>query len=104
MPESTLAREGHAVAMTEAGDRPGAQQGLNRPARQPHRAGRRIRHGTLSGEVASDLANTRLEAPRRVNKALATESEIEAVARGLMSADDVLYLRRSLFFPLLKAS
>ena len=104
VPESTVAREADAVAMTEAGPEIGVASTKAFTAQLAALAGLAgaagAARGTLDGEAAAALARALLEAPRRVNEALAMEPEVEAVARGLMSANDVLYLGRGPFFHL----
>ncbi len=104
VPESTLAREADAVAMTEAGPEIGVASTKAFTAQLAALAGLAgaagAARGMLDAEAASALAGALLEAPRRVNEALAMEPEVEGVARTLMGANDVLYLGRGPFFPL----
>ncbi|MCR9129305.1 MAG: glutamine--fructose-6-phosphate transaminase (isomerizing) [Alphaproteobacteria bacterium] len=104
VPDSTLAREADAVAMTEAGPEIGVASTKAFTAQLAALAGLAcaagVARGVLDDAEAAALASALLEAPRRVNEALALEPEVEALARGLMNADDVLYLGRGAFFPL----
>jgi glucosamine--fructose-6-phosphate aminotransferase (isomerizing) len=104
VPESTLAREADAVALTEAGPEIGVASTKAFTAQLAALAGLAgaagVSRGTLGEADAAALAAALLEAPRRVNEALALEPEVEAIARGLMHASDVLYLGRGPFFPL----
>lgn len=104
VPESTLAREADAVALTEAGPEIGVASTKAFTAQLAALAGlagaASVARGAISEPEAASLACALLEAPRRVNEALALEPQVEAIARGLMNADDVLYLGRGTFFPL----
>jgi glucosamine--fructose-6-phosphate aminotransferase (isomerizing) len=102
--ESTLARDADAVALTEAGPEIGVASTKAFTAQLAALASLAVGAGHARGRLndaqASELAEALLEAPRRVNEALALEPQIEAIARRLVSAQTVLYLGRGVFFPL----
>lgn len=56
--------------------------------------------GKLDDEKSAAIAQALMETPRLINEALALEPEIEALAHQLVSAKDVLYLGRGVFYPL----
>lgn len=56
--------------------------------------------GFLSDEESAAIATGLMEAPRLINQALTLEPEIEKLAHQLVSAKDVLYLGRGVFYPL----
>lgn len=104
VPESTLAREADVVALTEAGPEIGVASTKAFTAQLAALGGLAgaagVSRGALGEADAAELAAALLEAPRRVNEALSLEPEVEAIARSLMQASDVLYLGRGQFFPL----
>jgi glucosamine--fructose-6-phosphate aminotransferase (isomerizing) len=56
--------------------------------------------GELSGNDESKLVQGLIEIPRLISAALATEPQIEKLARDLAKSHDVLYLGRGTSFPL----
>ena len=104
VPESTLAREADAVAYTEAGPEIGVASTKAFIAQLAALAGIACQAGVVRGRLDEDAAQHRaaalLEAPRRVNEALAAEPDVEAVARRLANAGNVLYLGRGVSFPM----
>jgi glucosamine--fructose-6-phosphate aminotransferase (isomerizing) len=56
--------------------------------------------GKLDDEESSAISQALMKMPRLINEALALEPEIEALAHELVSAKDVLYLGRGVFYPL----
>lgn len=102
--ESTLAREAEITTMTEAGPEIGVASTkaftAQLAALAALAAGAGHARGVRDDAAAAELAEALLETPRRVNEALALEPQIEAVARRLVNAKDVLYIGRGAFFPL----
>lgn len=56
--------------------------------------------GKLDDEQSAAIAQALMETPRLINEALALEPQIEALANQLVSAENVLYLGRGVFYPL----
>jgi glucosamine--fructose-6-phosphate aminotransferase (isomerizing) len=104
VPESTLAREADSVAMTEAGPEIGVASTKAFTAQLTALAGLAcaagVARGTFDDERVATLVTALMEAPRRVSEALALEPQVEAIARRLMNAGNVLYLGRGAFYPL----
>ena len=104
VPESTVAREADVTTMTEAGPEIGVASTkaftAQLTALAALAAGAGHARGFLDDAQAAELAGALLETPRRVNEALALEPQIEAIARKLVNARDVLYLGRGTFYPL----
>ncbi len=104
VPESTIAREADLVFPTIAGREIGVASTkaftcqLAVLASLAIHAGRQ--RGHLSEDEAAALVRALAEAPGSVNRALALEAEIEALAQPLSRARDVLYLGRGSSFPL----
>ncbi len=104
MPESTIVREVDQVVLTQAGPEIGVASTKAFTAQLTAlaclAAGAAAARGQLDPQQEASLARVLLEAPRRINEALAMEPEIERLAHQLTSARDVLYLGRGVFYPL----
>ncbi|MCA1297050.1 glutamine--fructose-6-phosphate transaminase (isomerizing) [Stappia indica] len=104
VPESTIAREADVVFPTVAGPEIGVASTkaftcqLSVLAALAVHAG--YQRGHLDDKGAAELVRALGETPGYVNRALALESEIEALAQPLSRATDVLYLGRGTSFPL----
>jgi glucosamine--fructose-6-phosphate aminotransferase (isomerizing) len=104
VPTSTIARESHVVAGTLAGPEIGVASTkaftcqLTVLACLAIAAGRA--RGVLSGSREKDLVTQLIAIPGLVAEALKHEAPIEALARELSKATDVLYLGRGTSFPL----
>ena len=104
MPESTIVREVDEAVLTQAGPEIGVASTKAFTAQLAAlaclAAGAAAARGQLDADREAELAKVILEAPRRINEALALEPEIEQLAHQLVSARDVLYLGRGVFYPL----
>jgi glucosamine--fructose-6-phosphate aminotransferase (isomerizing) len=104
VPTSTIARESELVLPTLAGPEVGVASTkaftcqLSTLACLAIAAGRA--RGVLSEEDERRLVHALIEVPRHMNEALALEPQIEALARDLANARDVLYLGRGTSYPL----
>ena len=104
VPTSTIARESHVVAGTLAGPEIGVASTkaftcqLTVLACLAIAAGRA--RGVLSGSREKELVTQLIAIPGLVAEALKHEAPIEALARELSKATDVLYLGRGTSFPL----
>ncbi|MCA3648989.1 MAG: glutamine--fructose-6-phosphate transaminase (isomerizing) [Methylobacterium sp.] len=104
VPTSTIARESHVVAGTLAGPEIGVASTkaftcqLTVLACLAIAAGRA--RGVLSGRREKELVTQLIAIPGLVAEALKHEAPIEALARELSKATDVLYLGRGTSFPL----
>jgi glucosamine--fructose-6-phosphate aminotransferase (isomerizing) len=101
---STIAREVDTALFTQAGPEIGVASTkaftAQLAALASLAAGAARARGRLDDAGEAELAGALLEAPRRINEALALEPRIEALAHQLVQARDVLYLGRGEFFPL----
>ena len=104
VPTSTIARESDVIVQTLAGPEIGVASTkaftcqLAALASLAVGAGRA--RGALSAEDEGRLVQALIEAPRLMATALRLEHEIEALAKDLVKATDVLYLGRGTSFPL----
>ena len=104
VPSSTIARESETVLPTLAGPEIGVASTkaftcqLMVLAALAIEAGRR--RGELSAEQETELVHRLVEIPRLMSAALATEPQIEKLARELSKSSDVLYLGRGTSYPL----
>jgi glucosamine--fructose-6-phosphate aminotransferase (isomerizing) len=104
VPTSTIARESETVLPTLAGPEIGVASTkaftcqLMVLAALAVAAGKA--RGQLSGEEEAKLVHGLIEIPRLMAAALATEPQIEKLARDLAKSKDVLYLGRGTSFPL----
>ena len=101
---STIAREVDTTLFTQAGPEIGVASTkaftAQLAALASLAAGAARARGHLDDAGEAELAGALLEAPRRINEALALEPRIEALAHQLVQARDVLYLGRGAFYPL----
>ncbi|MGY6571002.1 MAG: glutamine--fructose-6-phosphate transaminase (isomerizing) [Salinarimonas sp.] len=104
VPTSTIARESHAVAQTLAGPEIGVASTkaftcqltvLFALALQAGRA-----RGTLSEQHEREMVDALISVPGLMNEAIRHEAAIEALARDLSKARDVLYLGRGPSYPM----
>jgi glucosamine--fructose-6-phosphate aminotransferase (isomerizing) len=104
VPESSIAREADAVALTEAGPEIGVASTKAFTAQLAALACLAVGAGLARGHIGADeqaeYAKGLIEAPRLINAAIETEASIEAIAHQLTSVRDVLYLGRGVFHPL----
>jgi len=104
VPTSTIARESGAVTPTLAGPEIGVASTkaftcqLTVLLCLAIAAGRD--RGTLSAEAEKDLVDALIGVPSQLSEALKREVQIEALARDISKAKDVLYLGRGTSFPL----
>ncbi|MBR0695062.1 glutamine--fructose-6-phosphate transaminase (isomerizing) [Bradyrhizobium lablabi] len=104
VPTSTIARESETVLPTLAGPEIGVASTkaftcqLMALAALAVAAGKA--HGELSEAEERKLVNLLVEVPRLMAEALATEPQIERLARDIAKSRDVLYLGRGTSFPL----
>jgi glutamine---fructose-6-phosphate transaminase (isomerizing) len=104
VPNSTIARESHAVMPTLAGPEIGVASTkaftcqLAVLACLALAAGRA--RGVLSEEEEREMVRALIETPRLMAEALALEPQVEQFARDLAKSRDVLYLGRGTSFPL----
>jgi len=104
VPTSTIARESETVLPTLAGPEIGVASTKAFTCQLMVLAGIAIAAGRARGEL-SDADEARLvhgliEIPRLMSAALATEPQIEKLARDIAKSKDVLYLGRGTSFPL----
>jgi glutamine---fructose-6-phosphate transaminase (isomerizing) len=104
VPTSTIARESETVMQTLAGPEIGVASTkaftcqLMVLAALAIEAGRR--RGQLTADDETKLVQRLIEVPRLMTAALATEPQIEKLARDLSKSTDVLYLGRGTSYPL----
>jgi len=104
VPSSTIARESETVLPTLAGPEIGVASTkaftcqLMVLAALAIEAGRR--RGQLTADDETKLVQRLIEVPRLMTAALATEPQIEKLARDLSKSTDVLYLGRGTSYPL----
>src|SRR3954468_8809495 len=104
VPSSTIARESDVVMPTLAGPEIGVASTKAFTCQLAALlcltiAAGRMR-GTLSTEDERNLVRAMIELPRHLSEALRLEPQIEALARDLVKAKDVLYLGRGTAYPL----
>ena len=104
VPESSIAREADVVYRTMAGPEIGVASTkafscqLAALAALAIRAGRA--RGVFDAKREQELVETLLETPRLISEALQREGEIETFAHEIAKARDVLYIGRSVSYPL----
>ncbi|MDT3382103.1 glutamine--fructose-6-phosphate transaminase (isomerizing) [Labrys neptuniae] len=104
VPTSTMSREADAMVRTLAGPEIGVASTKAFTCQLAVLAclaiGAGKARGTLTPEAEKELVQALIEAPRLMAEALRLDHEIEACARDLSKAKDVLYLGRGTSFPL----
>ena len=104
VPTSTIARESETVLPTLAGPEIGVASTKAFTCQLMTLAALAVAAGTARGEIsASDerrLVNELIEVPRLIAAALASEPQIEKLARYVAKSRDVLYLGRGTSYPL----
>ncbi|MDE2379162.1 glutamine--fructose-6-phosphate transaminase (isomerizing) [Bradyrhizobium sp.] len=104
VPTSTIARESETVLQTLAGPEIGVASTKAFTCQLMVLAALAIAAGTARGELSGDdetrLVHGLVEIPRLISAALATEPQIEKLAREIAKSRDVLYLGRGTSFPL----
>ena len=104
VPTSSIARESDVVVQTLAGPEIGVASTKAFTCQLAALAGLAIgagkARGLLSAEDERKLVHALIEAPRLMAEALRLEHEIEALAKDLAKAKDVLYLGRGTSYPL----
>ncbi|WP_407175450.1 glutamine--fructose-6-phosphate transaminase (isomerizing) [Bradyrhizobium sp. STM 3562] len=104
VPTSTIARESETVLPTLAGPEIGVASTKAFTCQLMVLAALAVAAGTargeLSGEDETKLVRGLIEIPRLIAAALATEPQIEKLARDIAKSRDVLYLGRGTSFPL----
>lgn len=104
VPTSTIARESETVAPTLAGPEIGVASTKAFTCQLMVLAALAVAAGKACGELSDEdeakLAHALIEIPRLMAAALATEPQIEKLARELAKCRDVLYLGRGTSYPL----
>jgi glucosamine--fructose-6-phosphate aminotransferase (isomerizing) len=104
VPNSTIARESEIVMPTLAGTEIGVASTKAFTCQLMVLAALSIAAGRTRGELSEDdeakLVHGLIEIPRLMSAALATELQIEKLAREIAKSTDVLYLGRGTSFPL----
>jgi glutamine---fructose-6-phosphate transaminase (isomerizing) len=104
VPTSTIARESETVLPTLAGPEIGVASTKAFTCQLMVLAGIAIAAGRARGELSDEdeakLVHGLIEIPRLMSAALATEPQIEKLARDIAKSKDVLYLGRGTSFPL----
>jgi glutamine---fructose-6-phosphate transaminase (isomerizing) len=104
VPSSTIARESETVLPTLAGPEIGVASTKAFTCQLMVLAALAIEAGRQRGELSADeetkLVHRMVEIPRLMSAALATEPQIEKLARDLSKSTDVLYLGRGTSYPL----
>ena len=104
VPESTMAREANAVFPTLCGPEVAVASTKATTAQLTILAALSIAageaRGVLNAAQAHELVRALVELPSAVSKALATEGDIERIAKRLSKARDVLYLGRGALYPI----
>jgi len=104
VPSSTIARESETVLPTLAGPEIGVASTKAFTCQLMVLAALAIEAGKARGELSDDdetkLVHRLVEIPRLMSVALATEPQIEKLARELSKSRDVLYLGRGTSYPL----
>jgi glucosamine--fructose-6-phosphate aminotransferase (isomerizing) len=103
VPESTIGRESEVVFPTLCGPEIGVASTKALTAQLTALASLVIAAGVARGTIdrarEQELVRALVELPAAVSAALATEHQIEKIAKGLSKAKDVLYLGRGQMFP-----
>jgi glucosamine--fructose-6-phosphate aminotransferase (isomerizing) len=104
VPESTIARESDVVFPTLCGPEIAVASTKATTAQLTILASLVIAagkaRGTIDRALERDLVRALVELPSAISAALATEGQIEVIAKGLSKAKDVLYLGRGQMFPI----
>ncbi len=104
VPTSTIARESEVVMQTLAGPEIGVASTKAFTCQLMVLASLAVAAGTARGELSatdeSKLVQGLIEIPRLISAALATEPQIEKLARDIAKCRDVLYLGRGTSYPL----
>jgi glucosamine--fructose-6-phosphate aminotransferase (isomerizing) len=104
VPTSTIARESETVVPTLAGPEIGVASTKAFTCQLMVLAALAVAAGKARGELSDDdetkLVHGLIEIPRLIAAALATEPQIEKLARDIAKSRDVLYLGRGTSFPL----
>jgi glutamine---fructose-6-phosphate transaminase (isomerizing) len=104
VPQSSIARESHAVLPTLAGPEIGVASTKAFTCQLAVLACMAIAaakaRGTIDAETEAELVHALVELPRQINAVLKREDEYEALAHELSHARDVLYLGRGIHFPI----
>jgi glucosamine--fructose-6-phosphate aminotransferase (isomerizing) len=104
VPSSTIARESETVLQTLAGPEIGVASTKAFTCQLMVLAAIAVAAGTARGELSeadeTKLVHSLVEIPRLMAAALATEPQIEKLARELAKSKDVLYLGRGTSYPL----
>ncbi len=104
VPESTIARESDVVFATLCGPEVAVASTKATTAQLTILAALSIAAGEARGHLnhaqAHELVRALVELPSAVSKALASESDIERIAKRLSKAKDVLYLGRGALYPI----
>jgi glucosamine--fructose-6-phosphate aminotransferase (isomerizing) len=104
VPTSTIARESEVVMQTLAGPEIGVASTKAFTCQLMVLASLAVAAGTARGELSSTdeskLVQGLIEIPRLISAALATEPQIEKLARDIAKCRDVLYLGRGTSYPL----
>ena len=102
-PESTMARESQVVFPTLCGPEIGVASTKALTAQLTALAGLAVAagvaRGVLTREQEIEMVRELVSLPRAVSRALATEAQIQEIAKRLSKASDVLYLGRGPMFP-----
>ncbi|WP_417309538.1 glutamine--fructose-6-phosphate transaminase (isomerizing) [Devosia sp.] len=102
--ESTIGRESDVVFPTLCGPEIGVASTKAFTAQLTALASLAIAAGAARGVIDADeehrLVRALVELPSAISAALATEADIERIAKGLSKAKDVLYLGRGQMFPI----
>ncbi|HVY50703.1 MAG TPA: glutamine--fructose-6-phosphate transaminase (isomerizing) [Devosia sp.] len=103
VPESTIGRESEVVFPTLCGPEIGVASTKALTAQLAALASLVIAAGVARGSIGrsqeAELVRALVALPAAVSAALATEAQIEKIAKGLSKAKDVLYLGRGQMFP-----
>ncbi|HEY9010612.1 MAG TPA: glutamine--fructose-6-phosphate transaminase (isomerizing) [Devosia sp.] len=104
VPESTIARESQVVFPTLCGPEIGVASTKAFTAQLTSLASlalaAAVARGTVSREQERELVHAMISLPTAVSAALATEEQIQDIAKRLSKAKDVLYLGRGQMFPI----
>jgi glucosamine--fructose-6-phosphate aminotransferase (isomerizing) len=104
VPESTIARESHVVFPTLCGPEVAVASTKATTAQLTILAALAIAAGEARGHLnhaqAHELVRALVELPTAVSAALASEADIERIAKRLSKAKDVLYLGRGALYPI----
>jgi glutamine---fructose-6-phosphate transaminase (isomerizing) len=104
VPESTIARESEVVWRTYAGPEIGVASTKAFTCQMAALASLVLlaakQRGHLDAKREKELVGALLEAPRHMSEVLHQEKKIEAVAKEISKARDVLYLGRGIMFPI----